>query len=84
MPAMKWPTFRLSSSAVAQDADDLLTSFGEQAYEVARTRAREARLGDVIDGNRTAGHWDRVRREVARRTGRAVGLDSASKRLAND
>jgi hypothetical protein len=44
-------------------------------------RAREERLGHVIDGNRPLGHWDRVRREIARRTGRQARADTATRYL---
>jgi hypothetical protein len=44
-----------------------------------RGRAREARLGTVIDGHRP-GHWDRVRAEIARRTKRAH-VDTATRYL---
>jgi hypothetical protein len=61
------------------DVNSLLQAFGDSAYDEARTRAREARLGKVMDGNRPNGHWDKVRREIARRTGRQVGLDTATR-----
>ena len=60
-----------SQTTAADDARALIARFGASAYDVARTRAREARLGNVIDGNRGDGHWDRVRAEIARRTKRA-------------
>ena len=66
---------------VAEDAQVLMERFGLAAYDEARTRAREARLGRIIDGNRQAGHWDRVRAEIARRTGRAH-VDTATRYLA--
>lgn len=47
-----------------------MTAFGGGTYEQARTRARAQRLGQVIEANRPRGHWDRVRRAIARRTGR--------------
>jgi len=51
------------------NAEALIAAYGDGAYEQARTRARDQRRGEVIDGNRPEGHWDRVRREIARRTG---------------
>jgi hypothetical protein len=78
---MKLPILRkrTSPNLVASDVNSLLRSFGDSAYDEARTRAREARLGKVFDGNRPNGHWDKVRREIARRTGRQVGLDTATR-----
>lgn len=64
---------------VALDAAALMQSHGDGAYEEARTRAREERLRQVIDGNRLAGHWDKVRLEIAKRTGKQIGADSASR-----
>jgi hypothetical protein len=78
---MKPPIFQkwAALNVVDSDVNALLQSYGDGAYDEARTRAREARLGRVMDGNRPAGHWDKVRREIARRTGRQVGLDTATR-----
>ena len=70
-----------ASSLVIEDAEALLKAFGAAAYEEARTRAREARLGQVMDANRPAGHWDEVRRELARRTDRNTKADTATRYL---
>lgn len=80
---MKLPAIfrRRSSGLVAEDAGALIDAFGASAYEQARTRAREARLGKMIDANRPRGHWDKVRSEIARRTGRIVGVDTATRYL---
>lgn len=51
-------------SALEADAKALLAAYGDGAYEEARMRAREARLGKVLDGNRPPGHWNGVRREM--------------------
>lgn len=67
-----------AQTTAAEDAQALITRFGASAYDEARTRARETRLGNVIDGNRREGHWDRVRAEIARRTGRAH-VDTATR-----
>lgn len=65
----------------ASDASALIAAFGAQAYYVARERAREEQQhGKVLDANRAAGHWDRVRREIGRRTGRDQ-LDTATRYL---
>ncbi len=78
---MKLPIFwkQTSSSIVESDVTALMQSFGDGAYDEARTRARGARLGEVVDGNRPDGHWDRVRKEIGRRTGRQIGLDTATR-----
>jgi hypothetical protein len=70
---------RARPALIEQDADALIASYGSGAYDEARTRAREARLGRVLDGNRPVDHWDKVRREIARLTGRQVGLDTANR-----
>jgi hypothetical protein len=55
---------------VRQDTALLMASFGDGAYDVARTRARDSRLAKVIDGNRPPGHWDKVRRAIGKPTER--------------
>ena len=80
-PMMKLPAFLRPGTLalVAQDADALIDAFGPGAYDEARTRARDARLGRILDGNRPVGHWDKVRMEIARQTGRQVGVDTATR-----
>jgi hypothetical protein len=73
-----------SGDLVALDANDLIRSFGDLAYEEARTRAREESLGWVLNLNRPIGHWDRVRREIARLTRKSVGLDTATRFLSKE
>jgi hypothetical protein len=60
---------RKDRTSVAEDADALIASFGECAYELARTRARQARLHPDSDPHRLRGHWDRVRNEIGRPLG---------------
>jgi hypothetical protein len=74
---------RMPADIVAQDADALMRAYGTGAYGEARTRARSARQGRVIDSNRSKGHWDKVRLEIARRTGKEIGADGATRRLAD-
>jgi hypothetical protein len=62
-----------TGNLVAADADALIASFGDSGYEEARTRAREERLGKELTGNRPPGHWQKVRLEIARRTGKQIG-----------
>lgn len=81
---MKLPLFsfkREPSARVARGVAELMSAFRGGVYEEARTRARQAQLGQVIDGNRPRGHWDKVRREIARRTGREPPLDTATRYL---
>ncbi len=54
---------------VERDAGDLIAQFGDGAYEEARKRARQERLGQ---SNRPPGHRDAVCRALARRTGRII------------
>lgn len=49
------------------DADRLMEEFGHAAYEVAWTMAQDIANGTLID-SRPAGHWDRVRNIIAKRT----------------
>lgn len=74
-------TRRASASLVAQDAAALIACHRDAAYEAARTRARQERLGQIIDGNRPRGHWDRVRQEIARLTRRRGDADTATRYL---
>lgn len=66
---------------VVADAEALIASLGDGAYEEARKRAREQRIGQVIEANRPDGHWDRVRREIVRRIGRVTHVDTATRYL---
>ena len=75
---LRWPTDQ-TGELIRQDAALLIASFGDGAYDVARTRAREVRLRKVIDDNRPAGHWHKVRLEIARMTGKDIGTDAASR-----
>jgi hypothetical protein len=70
-----------SLDLIDADADALIAAYGDGAYEQARTRARQERTGEVADSNRLRGHWDKVRREIARRTGRQAGADTATRYL---
>jgi hypothetical protein len=48
------------------DADRLMEEYGEAAYEVAWTMARDVDSGALID-SRPEGHWRRVGNIIARR-----------------
>jgi hypothetical protein len=65
-----------AAEAAQRDAASLIEQFGIGAYEEARTRARNARKRHPVDL-----HWDDVRREIARRTGRDTPLDTATRYL---
>ncbi len=60
------------------DAADLIKRFSDGAYAEARRRAREARYGLTVDGNRPPGHWKRVRKAIGRKTRRAA-VDTATR-----
>jgi hypothetical protein len=65
------------------DAVSLIAGFGDCAYDEARKRASEAYSGTILDGNRPAGHWDRVRRIIGEKDGRD-GLDTATRYLTEN
>jgi hypothetical protein len=60
-----------SAELVREDADNFISSFGDQAYYEARDRARRDKA--TIDGNRPPGHWTRVKLEIAKRQGIEIG-----------
>lgn len=62
------------------DASELISRYGDSAYEEARTRARDDRTGRVIDNDRPPGHWDKVRAALARELRRAH-TDTATRYL---
>ena len=64
------------------DAEALIRDHGAAAYWEARRRARDVILpnGTTHQG-RTQAHWRRVALVVAKRTGHAVGLDTATRML---
>jgi hypothetical protein len=47
---------------IEADAKALIERFGEQAYSEARERQHD----EVVDANRPAGHWERVKKEIWR------------------
>ena len=61
---------------IAAEADRLIACFSEAAYAEARDRAR----GRCIDGAASARFWTRVKIEIARRQGIAIGLTGADLR----
>lgn len=78
---VRWLSKVLAARAVARDdAARLARDHGDDAFRLARTRAREARLGTPIDADRDARHWDRVRRLLGRQLPRS-GTDTATRML---
>ncbi len=71
---------RIRRELALADADALIAQYGDAAYGYARERAHQARHGRIVDGNRPAGHWDRVRIFIGRQTNRQ-GLDTATRYL---
>ncbi len=49
----------------------MILSYGDLALDVARRMARAERRHRVTDVMLPAGHWERVRREVARQSRKA-------------
>lgn len=64
-----WP-FIVSNEdgSVRNDADEAMQCFGAAAYEVAQRKSVQEDLGFLNTGR--PGHWGRVAREIARRSGR--------------
>jgi hypothetical protein len=64
-----WFRCRAAYSALIEaDAKALIERFGDQAYSEARFRQHDA--PDVVDVNRPAGHWERVKEAIRRIEGR--------------
>jgi hypothetical protein len=61
----QWRLRRVQERLAQCDARDLIDQYGRAAYEVARQRARQARLGQVAY-NRPDGHWDRVQQSIGK------------------
>ena len=49
---------------IEADAKALIERFGEQAYSEARFRQHDA--PDILDANRPADHWERVKEAIRR------------------
>jgi hypothetical protein len=49
---------------IEADAKALIETFGDQAYSEARFRQNDA--PDLVDANRPAGHWERVKEAIRR------------------
>ena len=62
-----WQIWMERRALAKLDADRLMEEYGAAAYEVAWTMAQDVDNGALIE-TRPAGHWDRVRNIIARRT----------------
>jgi len=81
MPIFAWMRrYRQIRALASADADALIARYGEAAYANARERAHQARFGKIVDGNRPAEHWDRVRQIIGRKTNKEH-LDTATRYL---
>jgi tetrahydromethanopterin S-methyltransferase subunit G len=69
-----WRRRRERQQQVVRDADNLEALFGHRAYSEAIARARLEE-----EEGRDAQHWLAVRQEIARRIGKDIGLDTATK-----
>ena len=63
-------------AAIVGDAERLIAKFNDQAYFEARDRVR----GRCVDGAGSSRHWTRVKLEIAKRKGIAIGLAGADMR----
>lgn len=80
----KWLKSRQArAELVRSDAASLMERFGDLAYSESIKRVEDAERNVVLDGNRPAGHWSRVKSEIGRRTGRD-GLDTATRYLIDN
>src|SRR5271167_4374517 len=82
---LQWLRRRRQAERLAQaDAEALIRDHGAEAYREARERERDVILTDgTTHAGRTPAHWRRVALIVAKRTGKRVGLDTAT-RMAMD
>ena len=71
-----WHRRKERQQQVIRDADNLVALFGDGAYSEALTRARHE---DETGGDPS--HWFAVRREIARRSGKHIGLDTSTRYL---
>lgn len=71
-----WRRRKECEQQVIRDADNLMVLFGERTYSEALARARHEDEND-----RDPRHWFAVRREIARRVGKDIGLDTATRYL---
>jgi len=75
-----WRRRKELHARVDADATAMIAEFGASAYHVARDRALEQRLHKIVDAERTPEHWNLVRFEIRKRTGRQ-DADTATRYL---
>ena len=62
----RWYRKRLARHELAiADAKKLMLRYGVRAHQEARSRVTQMRSSAVVDANRPACHWERVRRLIA-------------------
>ena len=71
-----WRRRKERQQQVNRDADNLVALFGDGAYSEALARAR-----NEVENGADPRHWFAVRREIARRIGKEVELDTATRYL---
>ncbi|MEH2480489.1 hypothetical protein V1282_003846 [Nitrobacteraceae bacterium AZCC 2146] len=76
-----WRRCRERQALVESDAADLIARYGEEAYDVARTRAIDEIRKTTVDANRPARHWERVYAEIRTRTNGGDRVDAATRYL---
>lgn len=70
---------RQARALIESDAAAMIEEFGESAYTEARRWVIAELNHKVIDVDRPAGHWGRVRAEVRRRIGHRERSDTATR-----
>jgi hypothetical protein len=82
---LQWLRRRQEARRLAQvDAEALIRDHGGEAYGEARQREHDVILPDgTTHAGRTPAHWRRVALIAAKRTGKRIGLDTAT-RMAQD
>jgi hypothetical protein len=74
-----WLLSRKEATRLVQaDASALIARFGDNAYYEARDRAQRC---TVIDGDRSRGHWTRVKLDIAKRQRIEIGRSGADRRI---
>lgn len=76
-----WRWCRERHAFVESDTADLIARYGEEAYDVARTRAVDEIRKTTVDPNRPARHWERVHAEIRTRTNGGDCVDAATRYL---
>jgi hypothetical protein len=69
-----WRQRKERQQQVSRDSDNLMAQFGDRTYSEALARARHEDEND-----RNPCHWFAVRREIAKRIGKEVRLDTATR-----